>query len=136
MPDTSLAAAVLCVVSRTGLGMLEDPGVAGLVVVNGMAPRPCPRPGVPLTVPGVPDIFQKVPTVQLFLCPESGKYDSRNRGKGLSEDDCRRTSWLAVEEIAVRIPKFQGGSTGPLASQLTAVDSGTHGPGYLTHAQL
>jgi hypothetical protein len=58
MPDASLAAVVLCVVSRTGLGMLEGPeGGTGLFVLKGMAPRPCPRFGVPLSVPGVPDIL-------------------------------------------------------------------------------
>lgn len=59
MPDASLAAVVLWAVSRTGLGMLEDPEAAGLLV-KGMAPRPCPRPGVPLSVPGVPDILESI----------------------------------------------------------------------------
>jgi hypothetical protein len=53
----SLAAVVLCVVSSTGLGMFEEElGVAGLLVVKGMAPRPWLRPGVPLIVPGLADM--------------------------------------------------------------------------------
>lgn len=58
----SLAAVVLCVGSSTaGLGMLEEVlGVAGLLVVKGMAPRPWLRPGVPLIVPGLTDMANAV----------------------------------------------------------------------------
>ena len=48
---------VVRLVSRTGRGIADDDVVVdGLLVKGGMAPRPCPRPGVPLTVPGFADI--------------------------------------------------------------------------------
>lgn len=44
---------VVWLVSRTGRGMAE---VLDGLLAKGMAPRPCPRPGVPRTVPGLTDI--------------------------------------------------------------------------------
>jgi hypothetical protein len=44
----------VCAVSRTGLGIPEE--AAGLLA-KGMAPRACPRFGVPRIVPGLTDMM-------------------------------------------------------------------------------
>ena len=55
-PPASLWTAELACVSRAGRGILE----AGLLVKAGTAPRPWPRFGVPLMVPALDAIFEKL----------------------------------------------------------------------------
>jgi hypothetical protein len=55
-PPASLWTAELACVSKAGRGIFE----AGLLVKAGTAPRPWPRFGVPLMVPALDAIFEKM----------------------------------------------------------------------------
>jgi hypothetical protein len=113
-PEASLAAVVLCWVSRTGLGMLEGPGVAGLFVAKGMAPRPWPRLGVPLNVPGVPDMISTRARIQRDYCSlQKIRFFSQSatQGENVERGFVLPRRRLSVEEVAVRTWKSPQKST-------------------------